>query len=80
MKLFCSYYCLAIALVAIPFFLILFTLEYTESEYMLLHFRKGHHDTRSRTITIGIVITAYVGIAFALVQYIKQIQAEEEEQ
>jgi len=72
MKLFCSYYCLAIALVAIPFFLILLALEYTESEYMVLHFRKGHNDTESRTITIFIVIAAYVAIVLGLVTYIKR--------
>ncbi len=73
MKLFCSYYCLAIALIAIPFFLILFALEFTESEYMMLHFRNGHHDNDSRCITIAIVIVAYVGIVVGLVSYIKKI-------
>lgn len=73
MKVFCSYYCLAIALVAIPFFLVLFALEYTESEYMLLHFRKGHHDNDSRTITIAIAIAAYVGIVVGLVSYIRKL-------
>jgi hypothetical protein len=73
MKLFCSYYCLAIALVAIPFFSILFALEYTESEYMILHFRKGHHDTESRTVTIFIVIAAYLAIVLGLASYIKKL-------
>lgn len=73
MKVFCSYYCLAIALVAIPFFLVLFALEYTESEYMLLHFRKGHNDNDSRTITIAIAIAAYVGIVVGLVSYIRKL-------
>ena len=72
MKLFCSYYCLAIALVAIPFFLILFALEYTESEYMQLNFRIDRHDTERRTITIFIVIAAYVAIVLGLVSYIRK--------
>jgi hypothetical protein len=72
MKLFCSYYCLALATLAIPFFTLLFILEYNGSEYMRIHFRQGHNDTESRLYTIGLVIVMEIAIVLGLVAYIKK--------
>jgi hypothetical protein len=76
MKLFCSYYCAALATLAIPFFSLLFLLEYNESEYMRIHFRRGKDDTESRTLTIGLVIVLQVAILIGLVSYIRKLQNE----
>ena len=79
MKLFCSYYCAALATVAIPFFTLLFFLEYSESEYMRIHFRRSRDDTDSRTLTIGLVIAMFVAILVGLVSYIRKLHSQEEE-
>jgi len=75
MKLFCSYYLATLSAVSLPFFAILWLLEYHGSEYMRLHFRQGRGDDKSRTLTIAMAMILNLIILVGLIGYIRKLKA-----
>ena len=75
-KLACSYYLLGISIFAIAFFGFLIALEWTESEYLRIHFH-SNQDQKSMVFKIMVGVGVYAGVAIFLWQYINKVEKEE---
>ena len=69
-KLACSYYLLGISIFAIGFSGILMALEWTESEYLRVHFHNSKDSANNGIFNILVTILVYSGIVILLWGYI----------